>query len=630
MMRKFFTVTFTVFILLPNLLQATGNPGREEANIDQVYSQFGLSGKGTVVVMIDRGIDYTHPDFIDANGQTRIAHLFDLVDDSGANAGNNPYGRGTIFDAADINASLQAGTTLSTDRFGHGTATTSIACGNGSAVSGNAFRGVAYEATIISVKVTHDAFPAFGNQAGQAGVFDPADIPVALQFVADKLEEMNMPGVALLNLGSVGGPTDGTSTICRAMDDFVARGHTLVCGVGDDGGADNFAGGSIPFGTTTEILINKGETGNLRFDMWYDEGNLFTIAIERPNGQQIGPFPAPSGPNGFDDRNFTDIRYFHRGANVEFFGATSNRRELLIDFSGATGMYKVLVTATAVEGSGPFTATLNPALYSNNNRFMSNQMAGFNVNDYTTASSIISPADYVVKNDWFDLSGGFRDITGQGENGEIWIGSSVGPSHDGRLVTDFAAPGEVLFGAYSPDTWYSSFPSSLVQGGEGKYGIQNAVSAAAPLSLGVIALLLELKPDLTPAEIKDILQQTARQDNNTGSVPNNTWGYGKLDALAAVQAVNSLVPTQDLTTAQARLQLFPNPTLGQLTFQLPVENAPADEMIVTDYLGKVIYRLSSVEIERGQFNLPAKMVNGVYQLVAVGKGWRASSRFVKL
>lgn len=630
MKTYFATLSFCCLIILPSLLYATGNPGREEARIDQVYSQFGLSGKGVVVVLIDRGIDYTHPDFLDASGQTRLAYLFDLIDDSGANASHNPYGRGTIYTAADINASLQAGTTLSTDRFGHGTATTSIACGNGSAVSGTEFRGVAYEATIISVKVTQDGFPPFGNQAGEAGAFDPDDIPVALQFVADKLEELGMPGVTLINLGSVGGPTDGTSTICRAMDDFVARGHTLVCGVGDDGGAENFAGGTIALGNSTEIVINKGEAGNLRLDLWYDESNRFSVEIERPSGQKIGPFAAPSGPNGFDDRNFTDIRYFHRGANVEFFGATSNRRELLIDFSGATGTYKVTLTATAVEGSGSFAATLNPSTYSNSNRFMSSQVAGFNVNDYTTAASVISPADYVVKNDWFDLNGVFRDITGQGESGEIWIGSSVGPAHDGRLVTDFAAPGEVLYAAYSPNTWYSNFEFNIIQGSEGNYGIQNAVSAAAPLSTGVIALLLELKPDLTPQEIKDILHQTARQDDNTGAVPNNTWGYGKLDAFAAAQAVSNLVPVRDPLQAQAQLKLFPNPTLGQLHFVLPKASESATEMMVSNYLGEVIYRLTPKELERGQFNLPAKMANGVYQLVAIAEGWRASSRFVKL
>lgn len=630
MIKRFLPFIFSLLIgLLPYTAFSTGTPGRQEAKIDQVYAQFELSGKGAIVAMIDRGIDYSHPDFIDENGQTRIAYIFDMIDNSGANASDNPYGVGTIFTAAQINSALQSNTVLSTDRFGHGTATTSIACGNGSAVAGTEFRGVAYEATIIVVKITHDGFPAFGNQPGEAGSFNPGNIPIALQFVADKITELGLPGVALMNIGSVGGPTDGTSTICRAMDDFVAKGHTLVCGVGDDGGAANYAGGTITEGNSTEILINKGETGNLRFDMWYSEDNRYDVTIERPNGQKLGPFAAPNGVNGVDDRSFTDITYYHRGAAVEFYGATSNRREVLIDIQGATGIYKITLTATTVGTSGDFSATLNPSLYGNTNRFMSNTMAGYNVNDYTTANEVISPADYVIKNDWFDLNNVFRNITGQGESGEIWLGSSAGPSHDGRMVTDFAAPGEVLFGAYSPNTWYSNFVFNQVQGSNGHYGIQNAVSAAAPLSTGVIALMLELKPTLTPQEIKMILQQTARQDNFTGPVPNNTWGGGKLDALAAIQAVNSLVPVVDPDLGVASLNVFPNPTAGELFFSLPSPQVPPKNMIITNHMGQIVRQLNTKEIQDQSINIQS-LPQGIYYLSAAGADWRLSEKFVKL
>jgi minor extracellular serine protease Vpr len=50
---------------------------------------------------------------------------------------------------------------------------------------------------------------------------------------------------------------------------------------------------------------------------------------------------------------------------------------------------------------------------------------------------------------------------------------------------------------------------------DGFYGIQTAVSAAAPLTAGVIALMLEVNPELTPSEIKTILQETAREDSFT-------------------------------------------------------------------------------------------------------------------
>ena len=99
-----------------------------------------------------------------------------------------------------------------------------------------------------------------------------------------------------MNIGSIGGPTDGTSTICQAIDQYVNAGHTFVCGVGDDGGNDNHASGSISQNQTIELDIQKGEAGFLRMDLWYSEDDRFTVSIERPNGTIVGPFAAPAGP----------------------------------------------------------------------------------------------------------------------------------------------------------------------------------------------------------------------------------------------------------------------------------------------------------------------------------------------
>ncbi|MEM6724168.1 MAG: S8 family serine peptidase, partial [Bacteroidota bacterium] len=276
--HRVLVVLFLATFFLPFRGDGQGAAQRQELNLNQVYSQYNLSGEGALVVIMDRGIDYTHPDFIDENGNTRIAYIFDLIDDSGANDPGNPYGAGTIYTEADINQALANGSPqLSTDRGGHGTATTGIVCGDGSGTTDGAFQGVAFGARIISIKVTHDPFPAFGSEPGQSGVFDPNDIPIALDFAADKIAELGLPSVSLLNLGSIGGPTDGTSLICREIDDFVALGHPFLCGVGDDGGADNYAAGTVPANQSETVEINKGETGFLRMDLWYSEDNRFAV-----------------------------------------------------------------------------------------------------------------------------------------------------------------------------------------------------------------------------------------------------------------------------------------------------------------------------------------------------------------
>ena len=573
-------------ISIPFSLFSQGNPAFNEANIDDVLSQFSLTGENVIFASIERGVDYTHPAFINPDGTTRIAYIYDMVNPAGASAPNNPYGRGTIFTEADINASLTNGGPLITnDRHGHGTACIGITAGNGEGTASLEFKGVAPNAKLIVVKMIQDGFPPHGMQPGEAGYFDPTDIPIALNFVNDKIDELGLPAVTLMNFGSIGGPTDGTSTISRAMDDFINQGNILVCGVGDDGGADNHSAGTVSVGVQEEILINKANAGNLRFDFWYSEGDQFDITIEDPSGTQFGPYVSPAGPNGATNIFESSFYYYHRGANVDFFGATSNRREILIDFisSGPTGVYKVIINASTITDTGEFHASLNPAYYSNNNAFLSHVVPGYSVNDYASAFNVIVPGDYVVDNSWTDINGSPRALTGQGNPGEIWIGSSTGLTYDDRQAIDFASPGEVLFAPYSTDSWYGSFPANQVQGGNGLYGIQNAVSAASPVACGVIALMLELDPTLTNQEVKEILNQTTRQDSYTGTLPNYTWGYGKMDALAAVHEVDTRLSLEDFSANE--LRVFPNPVSDKLYIEF---EGSIDQIEIYSMDGKLI------------------------------------------
>ncbi|WGF93155.1 S8 family peptidase [Aequorivita marisscotiae] len=577
------TIIFLCFLFSLQLI-AQGPIPRAEVNLDEVYTQYGLSGEGVLIVMIDRGINYTHPDFIDENGNTRLAYIYDMVDPTGANDPNNPYGVGTIHNHDAINTALiNNDPLLSTDRFGHGTATTGIICGNGSGTTDGQFHGVAPKATIISIKITHDYFPPFNGQPGQDAFWDPSYIAIALQFASDKIAELGLPAVTLMNIGSIGGPTDGSSTYSRAIDQYVQSGHTFVCGIGDDGGRDNHASGTISQDQTIELLVNKTIAGNLRSDLWYSENDRFTVSFQRPNGTVEGPFAAPNGPNDAVDQNLGDIFMYHRGKNQEFWGSDANRRELMVDFTG-TGTYKIILQGATITDGGEFHSTLNPSNFALNNRFLSYVVHGYSINDYASATLNIVPTDYVINDGWYDLDGVFRHFTGQGDPGELWIGSSGGPTQDGRLAPDFAAPGEIAFCAYSPDTYYSRSNSTLVQGGNGLYGIQNAVSAAAPLSTGIMALMLEVNPNLTPGQIKTILRNSCREDSFTGSVPNNTWGYGKIDALLAIQ--NTISLGIDHIDNKAFV-IYPNPSKGSFTIDLGKEYTDVTVQIY-NMLGQLI------------------------------------------
>jgi len=536
--------------------RAQGTRAAAETKLEQVYDNYGLTGAGTLVVMIDRGIDYHHPAFLKPDGTTRLAYVFDMIN---GNDGNT-YGVGQVLDEAMINTDLMTdGPPLSNDNHGHGSACTGIIAGNGGGSNGNSdFMGVAPEATIISIKLVQDGFPAAAGSPGEAGFFDPDYIAIALQFAADKIAELGLPAVTLMNIGSIGGPTDGTSTVGRVINTFAAD-HAFVCGVGDDGGADNVTRGNLNELTAganfIDIRIEKLTEGNLDVGLWYADRDQFDIRLTTPNGTQLNP----ASPNNVNRTTAMgdNVTVWHNGADVDFWGSTGPRREFFTRISSGTGIYTLRLTGTDVN-NGDFVATMNPSHVGLNNRFLDFASNDGSINDYSASFGVISPSDYVFAPTFMSVDGNTYG-GGQGAPGEIWTGSSKGPTQDDRLGIDFAAPGEVLFGPYSPGSFYSRFPSNRAAGSNDLYGIQNAVSAAAPLTTGVISLMQEMDPTLTPAEILSVLQTTARSDNFTGTTPNNTWGYGKLDAKAALDEVNRIVGTNEEILNAFNVRISPNP-----------------------------------------------------------------------
>lgn len=108
--------------------------------------------------------------------------------------------------------------------------------------------------------------------------------------------------------------------------------------------------------------------------------------------------------------------------------------------------------------------------------------------------------------------------------------SGVGPRIDGEPALDVAAPGH-----YADIACGSS--KDISAGVLGQYAWFGGTSAAAAHVAGAVALLRQAHPYLSPDDITQWLQLTARQDVNTGIIPNENWGYGKLDVAAAVAAV---------------------------------------------------------------------------------------------
>jgi len=530
---------FLGFIILALTTTQAMDLARREARVDQAIKEFGVTGKGVLVAIMDRGIDWQNADFRHEDGTTRIEAMFDLTDDRGAQK-DNPHKMGTIYTKKEINEALRHDSALAMrDKDGHGTTTAGIVAGNGRNCDGKKYRGVAPNASLLVIKICTDETPAYGQEKREKAFYEPDRIPVAIDFIREKARELRMPCVMLLNLGSQGGPTDGTSELCRKIDAAVGpgiAGMVFVTGPGDDGGRDNRAGGEIRQGDTLQLKLCKESPAPIWVDLWYPGQDGIGVSLQTPSGK-FGPYPPPLEDHACIQAEADEFHLFHNSGSARFHRPSNAKHQIWVEFKGPPGEYAILLYGRKIQ-DGKFHATIGPNLPAADqppfNRFLNHLIPG-SLWDGATARHNICPGDYVIRTDWKDLDGRDQFSRGQGKPGELWTGSSKGPTFDGRLGVDFCAPGDSVFTAYDPRSFRATFRNNLILDGKGLYGRASAVSASAPFAAGVIALMLQRNPKLDAVQVKKILQCTARADRFTGVTPNPSWGYGKIDAHGAVR-----------------------------------------------------------------------------------------------
>ena len=117
--------------------------------------------------------------------------------------------------------------------------------------------------------------------------------------------------------------------------------------------------------------------------------------------------------------------------------------------------------------------------------------------------------------------------------------SSRGPTKDGRIKPDVCAPGKDIVSTRATGT------------NDGKaidnyYLSMSGTSMACPMVSGIVADLLQKKPDLTPAQVKDILEKTAKRLGS--GVPNNNYGYGRVSIINAINYLDGKYTPDPVTS----------------------------------------------------------------------------------
>ena len=510
------------------------NLARQEAGTDQIHKGTELpqayTGAGVVVGVVDAGFDYMHAAFRrPADGALRIKRVWEqgatTLDGASAPA---KYGYGIELNTPELIEKAQG----DSDSNSHGTHVAAIAAGS-DAYKDGAYVGNAPDADIVLVALDLNASTN-------------ADISNAVQYIFHYADEVGKPCVVNLSLGNQDGPHDGTSTFDTMTDAMQGPGR-LIVGAAGNHRTDAFhidhtfaTADAAPLRTFVKYKVapsNSVSGGTI--EIWGEKGVDFTVDIA-----------AYSTFNKKDARS-TTVYPAEGVTNVDFGKYATGTWKVASEVSPLNGKPHVVLTSalTSIRNNYAIALTVTPKtagrvnIWSDNTYLAleSRDIEGFSAPDAAsstlceiggTGKRILTVGSYTTRNEY--TTNGGQQATLQETVGDLSSFSSYGPTVDGRMKPNITAPGCFIISAVSNNDasgnlMYAEYNENF--GRYNQYGYMQGTSMASPFVAGIVATWLQAYPQLTPEQLHEIVQNTARKDSFTATAPDSNWGYGKINAL---------------------------------------------------------------------------------------------------
>lgn len=262
-----------LYIEMPHYISFEILSGKRSSCITQVtLPPLSLTGNGVLVGFVDSGIDLTHPDFQDSNGNSRVLFLWDQTRDEYPPDG---YLFGTEYNNEQINEALRMGKTLSKDESGHGTATAGIACGNGNA-SNERYRGIAPEAELIVVKMRKNK-----------GLYPrTTELLSGIDYCIRKALKFNRPLVLNISFGNNYGSHTGNSLSELYLNRVSLLGRiSIIAAAGNEGASPVHTSGFLDQTVNVDFSISERQT-SLNMQLWKDYADDVRIKLRAPSGTE--------------------------------------------------------------------------------------------------------------------------------------------------------------------------------------------------------------------------------------------------------------------------------------------------------------------------------------------------------
>lgn len=596
------------------------------------YPQTPFTGKGVVMGVMDVGFDLTHPTFY--NDQTLSAYRIKAFWDQLApneDPERFPVGQEYVTQE-DI---LAKGCATDGKTQNHGSHTTGTAAGSG---YDKPYRGIAFESDICLVAnaVTQDTIYIAQEDYDK---YTSATDALGFQYLFDYAEKAGKPCVVSFSEGYTPYLDNDDQLYSEYLSMLIGPGRILVASAGNNSLYYTYCEKPKDIAEAGAFLNCSGKNAMYRL---LSDGTPTLHLLRYGEGNVVSHEKSISLDREWeDDKPLQDTLFIDEdtcAVSIQRYvtSLTNGKTMYLMTLTANKKIKELGQIALVAEGSEWLvevygTSSYQLANYETDSRWNAAQK-GRNILAPGCLEAPICVGSTTYRQLYTDIDGHLHGSTSE-EVGKWSDFSSIGPSMNGLLKPEVAAPGRNVISSVS--TFYlaehQQERGALVAFSDEKYpwATNTGTSMSTPVVAGAIAIWLQANPTLTREDVMGVLQRTCRHPEEELEYPNNKYGFGEVDVYRGLLDVLGAAGIEGLSMHQPKAAtVFAQDGLLHLEFN-ELSDKPVDVRIFA--LDGHLVAQHHLKPAGKQATLPLpRLSHGIYAVQLNGEGSITGSQLIRL